>query len=40
MEAYRKGEFDKVEIIYNEFKNVATQILRIEQFLPILPAEN
>ena len=40
MEAYRKGEFDKVEIIYNEFKNVATQILRIEQFLPILPSEN
>lgn len=38
MESYQKGEFDKVEIVYNEFKNVATQILRVEQFLPILPS--
>ena len=37
MSAFQKGEFDKVEIVYNEFKNVATQILRTEQFLPILP---
>lgn len=37
MTSFQKGEFDKVEIIYNEFKNVATQILRVEQFLPILP---
>jgi F-type H+-transporting ATPase subunit gamma len=36
--AFRNGEFDKIEIIYNEFKNVATQLLRVEQFLPILPA--
>lgn len=37
MKAFEKGEYDKIEIIYNEFKNVATQILRVEQFLPILP---
>jgi F-type H+-transporting ATPase subunit gamma len=37
MESYRTGKFDKVEIVYNEFKNVATQILRTEQFLPVLP---
>jgi F-type H+-transporting ATPase subunit gamma len=37
MEAFRDGRYDKVEIVYNEFKNVATQILRVEQFLPILP---
>ena len=37
MNSFEKGEYDKVEIVYNEFKNVATQILRIEQFLPILP---
>lgn len=37
MEGYRTGKFDKVEIVYNEFKNVATQILRTEQFLPVLP---
>lgn len=35
MEKFKSGEFDRVEIIYNEFKNVATQILRHEQFLPI-----
>ncbi len=38
MESFLKGTYDKVEIIYNEFKNVATQIVRTEQFLPILPA--
>lgn len=37
MQAYKEGKFDKVEVVYNEFKNVATQILRSEQFLPILP---
>jgi F-type H+-transporting ATPase subunit gamma len=36
MSAYRTGKFDKIEIIYNEFKNVATQILRTEQFLPVV----
>ena len=38
MEVFKKGEFDKIELVYNEFKNVATQILRVEQYLPILPA--
>jgi F-type H+-transporting ATPase subunit gamma len=38
MNVYRKGEYDKIEIVYNEFKNVATQILRVEQFLPVLPS--
>jgi F-type H+-transporting ATPase subunit gamma len=37
MKSFEKGQYDKIEIIYNEFKNVATQILRVEQFLPILP---
>jgi F-type H+-transporting ATPase subunit gamma len=37
MQAFRKGEFDRVEIIYNQFKNVATQILQVEQFLPVKP---
>lgn len=34
MEAYSREEFDKVVLVYNEFKNVATQIVREEQFLP------
>jgi F-type H+-transporting ATPase subunit gamma len=37
MQAFKEGKYDKVEIVYNEFKNVATQILRVEQFLPIVP---
>ncbi len=37
MDAFRKGQFDKIEIVYNQFKNVATQILTVEQFLPVLP---
>ena len=37
MDAFAQGKYDKVEIIYNEFKNVATQILNVEQFLPVLP---
>lgn len=35
MEEFNKGTYDKVEIIYNEFKNAATQFLNKEQFLPI-----
>jgi F-type H+-transporting ATPase subunit gamma len=33
--SYIDGTYDKVEIIYNQFKNAATQITQIEQFLPI-----
>lgn len=39
MERFVTGEFDKIEIIYNKFKNAATQIVTTEQFLPILPVE-
>jgi len=36
MEAYAAKKYDKVVLVYNEFKNVATQILRQEQFLPLV----
>lgn len=39
MEAYKDKHIDKVVLIYNRFKNVATQIVTTEQFLPIVPAE-
>lgn len=39
MEAFKAAHYDKVVIVYNEFKNVATQIMRVEPFLPILPLE-
>ncbi|MHA6250142.1 ATP synthase F1 subunit gamma [Pontibacter sp. CAU 1760] len=35
MDGFVAREFDKVDIVYNEFKNVATQVVRQEQFLPI-----
>jgi F-type H+-transporting ATPase subunit gamma len=37
MKGFVSGNFDKVEIVYNEFKNVATQVIRVEQLLPIVP---
>lgn len=40
MNAYKHGKYDKIELVYNEFKNVATQILRVEQFLPIEPPQS
>ncbi len=35
MDSFINEKYDKVEIIYNQFKNAATQILKNEQFLPI-----
>ncbi|TAG57346.1 MAG: ATP synthase F1 subunit gamma [Cytophagales bacterium] len=37
MAQFVSGKYDVVEIIFNEFKNVATQIVRTEQFLPVVP---
>lgn len=39
MHGFLNEDFDAVELVYNEFKNVATQILRTEQFLPIVKEE-
>jgi len=39
MRLYVEGTYDKIEIIYNQFKNAATQIPQVEQFLPIKPVE-
>jgi F-type H+-transporting ATPase subunit gamma len=41
--AYLRGEIDRVEVIYNEFKNAAQQRIVVEQFLPLVqdqPAGN
>ncbi len=35
MEGFKSGRYDQVLMVYNEFKNVATQIVVTEQFLPI-----
>jgi len=39
MDRFVAGKFDKIEIVYNKFKNAATQIVMTEQFLPIVPVE-
>ncbi|MCF8345593.1 MAG: ATP synthase F1 subunit gamma [Bacteroidales bacterium] len=35
MDLYVAGDYDHVDIVYNQFKNAATQNLEVEQFLPI-----
>ena len=35
MDLYVKGDYDHVDIVYNQFKNATTQNLVTEQFLPI-----
>ena len=39
MESYKSGEIDRVEVVYNEFRNAAVQVLTSEQILPLLPAD-
>ena len=39
MSLYVDGSYDKIEVVYNQFKNAATQLPQVEQFLPIKPIE-
>jgi F-type H+-transporting ATPase subunit gamma len=36
MEQYANAELDEVILVYNQFKNAATQIIQVEPFLPIV----
>jgi F-type H+-transporting ATPase subunit gamma len=40
MDDFAKGEYDKVLVVYNQFKNAATQIVMTEQFLPIVAEQD
>lgn len=40
MKLYADGTYDKIELVYNQFKNAATQIIITEQFLPIVPVKS
>jgi F-type H+-transporting ATPase subunit gamma len=40
MGQFAEGEVDEVQVVYNQFKNAATQILTKEQFLPIRPGDD
>jgi hypothetical protein len=35
MDSFVNGNYDRVELVYNSFKNVATQMVMEEQFLPV-----
>ena len=35
MKKFKDKEFDSIQIVYNKFKNAATQIVTQEQYLPI-----
>jgi F-type H+-transporting ATPase subunit gamma len=37
---FSDGSFDKIELVYNRFKNAATQIMTEEQYLPIVPPDS
>jgi F-type H+-transporting ATPase subunit gamma len=39
MDAFAGRQFDKVELVYNQFKNAAVQVLTVEQMLPVAPPE-
>lgn len=39
MDSFAAGTYDEVVLVFNEFKNVATQIIRTEQMLPLVEKE-
>lgn len=40
MKEFADKKYDRIDIIYNQFKNAAVQLLQTEQYLPILPPED
>ena len=38
MDKFANGDYDRVELVYNQFKNAATFITTSEQFLPVVSA--
>ncbi|WP_461632297.1 ATP synthase F1 subunit gamma [Labilibaculum euxinus] len=39
MREFVEGKYDRVELVYNQFKNAGVQILKTEQFLPVVQPE-
>lgn len=40
MKSFAEEQFDKVLIVYNQFKNAAVQVLTVEQMLPVVPPDS
>lgn len=39
MQGYAKKEYDRVEVIYSRFKNAASQVFTLDQYLPVAKPE-
>jgi len=39
MTSFRKGQYDKIIVVYNQFVNAASQIVQAEQLLPIIASD-
>ncbi len=39
MDLFIQDKYDKIEIIYNQFKNAAVQVITTEEFLPVNPPD-
>jgi F-type H+-transporting ATPase subunit gamma len=39
MKQFVAGKYDKVVLVYNKFKNAASQLIVTEQFLPVVPTQ-
>lgn len=40
MKVFAQGKYDRVEVVYNRFKNAGVQILTTEQFLPVVQSKS
>lgn len=40
LQKYKDKDYDKVYVVYNMFKNAATQLVTTEQLLPVVAAKN
>lgn len=40
LKKFEKKEYDRIMVIYNQFKNAATQLVTAEQLMPVLPPDN
>jgi F-type H+-transporting ATPase subunit gamma len=40
MQLFATGAYDKVELVYNQFKNAAVQVTTVEQYLPVKPPQS
>ncbi|MBN2745518.1 MAG: ATP synthase F1 subunit gamma [Bacteroidales bacterium] len=40
LKKFSDGEYDRIDLVYNQFKNAGSQALTVEQFLPIKPLDS